>query len=324
MIRSLHPLCSIFPRIPDDELQQLVDDIQQNGLREPIVLLDDQVLDGRNRYHACLEAGVQAQFRAFGSEKGDGTDPVAFVLSKNLRRRHLTSSQQAAAVAKAQDWSAAHPAHRAKEVGNVADFSTVAERAAISGVATRTQADADLVARKAPELLDKVIAGELSASAAAKQIRADKAQPNSVGESRPAASEHSDAQVPAGAVPTAPAIPASALEGPADGDDASRPTGGDADPREAQIAELKQQVQELARQLEETIDDNASMAKVFDGNDQLAVALAEAKKFRDLNRMLSDRINGLLSEKDQYVRLTKQWKGVAERLQRQLDSKAAA
>lgn len=89
-----------------------------------------------------------------------------------------------------------------------------------------------------------------------------------------------------------------------------------ADPREAEIAELKALNAELTTNLEEALADIASMAKVFDANDQVITAVAEAKKLREQVRMQSERINGLMNEKNQYVRLTKHWKGIAEKLQK--------
>ncbi len=60
-------------------------------LREPIYLYQDKIIDGRNRYRACMEAGVRPLYRSW-----DGTGPlVLFVLSLNLYRRHLSPSQQA-------------------------------------------------------------------------------------------------------------------------------------------------------------------------------------------------------------------------------------
>ena len=53
-----HPLASLFPMIEGAEFDDLVADIKANGQREDIVLLDGKVLDGRNRYQACLAAGI--------------------------------------------------------------------------------------------------------------------------------------------------------------------------------------------------------------------------------------------------------------------------
>lgn len=76
--------------VPDDELRELADDIAANGLRNPIVLLSGKVLDGRNRLAACKIAEVEPRFTEF-----DGDDPIGWVVSQNLVRRHLTASQRA-------------------------------------------------------------------------------------------------------------------------------------------------------------------------------------------------------------------------------------
>jgi hypothetical protein len=47
------------------------------------------VLDGRNRARACIAAGVEPTYRPF-----TGEDPGAFVVSANIRRRHLTHEQK--------------------------------------------------------------------------------------------------------------------------------------------------------------------------------------------------------------------------------------
>lgn len=86
----LHPACKLFPPIAESELQDLADDIAANGLRNPIVLYQGKLLDGRNRWEACKIAKVEPRFIEF-----EGNDPIAWVLSQNLARRHLTASQRA-------------------------------------------------------------------------------------------------------------------------------------------------------------------------------------------------------------------------------------
>src|SRR2546430_2126468 len=73
------------------EFGELVRDIEERGLLQPIVLCDELILDGRNRYRACRHAGVEPQF-----EEWSGDSPTAYVLSLNLHRRHLTEGQLAA------------------------------------------------------------------------------------------------------------------------------------------------------------------------------------------------------------------------------------
>jgi hypothetical protein len=92
---EFHPIADLFPMIEGEDFRSFVADLKAHGLREPIVLFEEKILDGRNRYLACIEAEVEPHFLPY-----QGTDPVAYVLSLNLKRRHLTESQCAMVAAK--------------------------------------------------------------------------------------------------------------------------------------------------------------------------------------------------------------------------------
>jgi hypothetical protein len=49
----------------------------------------------RNRYRACLAGGIEPDFVPYL-----GDDPLQFVISKNLKRRHLSESQRGYVAAK--------------------------------------------------------------------------------------------------------------------------------------------------------------------------------------------------------------------------------
>lgn len=91
-----HPIADIFPMLSDDDLRGLSADIKANGQRDPIIVFQGKLLDGRNRYKACDLAGVVPRTTDF---KGSKTEAMIFVWSTNFHRRHLTSSQAAMALA---------------------------------------------------------------------------------------------------------------------------------------------------------------------------------------------------------------------------------
>src|SRR5690348_4349952 len=95
---GVHPAATMFPMMHGPELGLLVQDIEENGLREAIVLHEGLILDGRNRMRACELAQVPPRFVEW-----DGVgSPIAFVLSRNLHRRHLNESQRSIIAARAK------------------------------------------------------------------------------------------------------------------------------------------------------------------------------------------------------------------------------
>jgi hypothetical protein len=96
---KVHPAADVFPMMSDGELAKLGEDIKANGLRQPVIIWDDDhasgtlLLDGRNRLEAAERAGVDLD-RCYDRLCLDD-DPVAAIIGLNIHRRHLTKQQQA-------------------------------------------------------------------------------------------------------------------------------------------------------------------------------------------------------------------------------------
>lgn len=171
----LHPLCTLFPRLEGTEFDALCEDIKVNGCREHIVIYEGKILDGGNRYRACIKAGVSPFFRHLHN-----CDPVAFVLSANLHRRHLTTGQQATIVSSATNWAMAqkHGGDRKTDQAGLVPLATVGQRAAASGANEKTQRKADRLVREQPDLAQKVVQGKTSLYEATKKTRTPKPNPD--------------------------------------------------------------------------------------------------------------------------------------------------
>jgi len=163
----LHPLCVFFPRIVGPEFEALKADILANGLRQPITLYEGQVLDGGNRYRACLEVGVEPVFEGF-----QGGDVAAFVLSQNMHRRMLSQGQNAAIIAQVTNWAEANQRGGKRQTDEAATLplATVADRAKASGTSERTQRKADAIAKADPALAAEVAQGTTTLAKAVEKI----------------------------------------------------------------------------------------------------------------------------------------------------------
>jgi len=196
-----HPAADAFPMMDALRLDELKADIAANGQREPITLCDGMILDGRNRYRACVELGVEPETREYSG------DPWAFAWSLNGARRDLEATVRALIFKRCEDGSAKWAKRLAKiaEEGNrkksqaakdqharsnprrgeslVVDHNeqppkrkvAVAReaRAAEAKVSPATMARADQIAKR-PDLEKKVVSGEMKPAEALREIRSSK------------------------------------------------------------------------------------------------------------------------------------------------------
>ena len=199
----VHPVASLFPMIDDESLNALAEDIKKNGQREPIIVayLDEAmidepvVIDGRNRHAACKLAGVEPEFKFVMSLNDRELSPQViadWIISHNLHRRHLTTSQKAMVgqgylaylkeEAKKRQIEAVKRGNVSRhsdspipanlpELGKDRSKESAEQAARIVGASARSIKDADFVVKNDPELAQQVRDSKVTVSAAAKRIR---------------------------------------------------------------------------------------------------------------------------------------------------------
>ena len=91
-----HEVSAIFPMLEGEAFEALKQDIKVNGQHDPIWTYQGKIIDGRNRERACRELGIEPRIQEWD---GHG-DLVAFVISQNLHRRHLSEPQRAIVAAR--------------------------------------------------------------------------------------------------------------------------------------------------------------------------------------------------------------------------------
>jgi len=175
---AFHEYANLFPMLDDDALAELTADVRSNGLLEAIVLYEGKILDGRNRYLACREAGVEPRFTQY-----DGNDALQYVVSKNLHRRHLKSSQRAAIALDVLPMLEAKARKRLvtstggaspQPVEKIPQAETGRAReqaAAMLGTNPRYVSDAKKLKDKAPDLLEEVRKGNLTIGKAKNELK---------------------------------------------------------------------------------------------------------------------------------------------------------
>ncbi len=168
-----HPLSAVWGNMPQEQFKELVEDVRERGLLEPIVIYDGQILDGWHRYRACLEADVKPTIHRDGMRGGHENDPLKFVISRNLHRRHLTTSQRAMIAAKLMNLKHGGQRGDKKQGANLPPGSVSSAAAAgMLNVSQRSVKTARAVRDHAkPEIVEAVERGKMSVTAAARKAK---------------------------------------------------------------------------------------------------------------------------------------------------------
>lgn len=288
---KIHPIAEIFPRMSDEEFAALKEDIDTHGLREPVWTWKGQIIDGRHRFQACQELGVKkCATREF---EGEQSGLVAFVLSLNLKRRHLNESQRAMVAARlatlVSEEKSSPPIGGAVPISDAADMMNVGQRSVERARKVQEQGAAALV-----EAVEK---GEVSVGAAAEVASLPKAEQKKL--------------VKEGAV----------AEKAAEIRQAKSPKPEKLD----EVAKLKSEIEDLNRQLVELAnqqqplqDEVEFLRKIETEGDKLAAACAEVKKLQALVRVQEERIRGLTRSHGEAVRAAKAAQAQVAKLEKEL------
>lgn len=179
-----HPIANVWPMLDDEKLDELAEDIRQQGQLQPIWTFEGMILDGRNRFEACRRAEIKPIIMEY---KGD--EPTAFAVSLNDRRRHMGKSALAAVAAELEPFFAQDAARRRKEtegrpkkdaeklteklpqVSSPPRALMAREEAAKSvGVNDRYVQDAKKVKAQAPEVFERLKAGKITLQDAKREV----------------------------------------------------------------------------------------------------------------------------------------------------------
>lgn len=300
MTYQQHPLSAAFPAMSDDEYKELKDSIENIGVKNAITMYEGMVLDGWNRYQAAQELGMPCPTQNLGP----ADDPRDFVLAQNKARRHITQAQLALAVTAVHSW---RPAGNPGFVQSDTQYpvgKTNAQLAALAGVSEPTIKQAKAVQSKAaPEVLEAVKRGEIGLPKAAaiaqmppeQQAAAIKAPLAPAG-----AAKHRGKPKKVAAVKLVNAEIKAAQATQAQ------------TAAEERTHQLQDELRVVREQLTEAQEDMASVSKVLDSGDQLAAALAEAKKFRELAGGLQARVNSMTAEIADLKRSVAYWEKKAK------------
>ena len=166
-----HELSAIFGDMPDTDYTSLLESVERDGFIENVIkLLDGEILDGWHRYRAARDLNLlrKLRFQVWNTDEDRDGDPKAFVLARNVERRHLGASQRGQ-IAVAFNERFGHGGDRSNASNGV--LKTKKELAEQANVGTST-IDRAIAVEKAGQS-EAVIAGEKTASEVITEVTLD-------------------------------------------------------------------------------------------------------------------------------------------------------
>lgn len=312
-VLTRHPLSTAFGQMSEEEFHGLKESVADIGVQEAVCLLEGQVLDGWHRYRAATELGLP--YRTFNLQ--EGIDPQKYVLAKNKDRRNQSASQRALAVAEVYSWKPPSRPRLEKKPAAAADLpaeapKTTRELAEIAGVGTRTMEHAKAVVKSAaPEVREAVREGSVSVEKAAHIATSLPRSEQAVAMIDP---DSSAADVVHAEHPVRPKKHTNGAD--IAGSDDTVALHSRIIALEAEVADLIEKNSAGAVLLQEMHDDLLSAHAVIEeeaGAARIKEALAEAKKFREYNRTLEDRIRSLQGERNAAIQEAKKYQRQVQR-----------
>ena len=170
----------------EHELEDMSKDIKKRGLLNPIITMDGAILDGRNRYEACQRCGV-----AIRTEEYQGRDALGDVLSWNLHRRQLSTSQRALVASRLATMTRSDAGRlgvieQGKQANALMPLPkvTIGEAAKLLNVSKRITVQAKAVAAASPETAKEIESGKITVGQAEREVKRKREEAQAVEEAR--------------------------------------------------------------------------------------------------------------------------------------------
>ena len=166
---------SLIPPLSDEEYRGLEESILNEGCRDALIVWDDILIDGHNRYRICTEHNVPYETRQMEFENRD--DVLLWIMRNQLSRRNLNDFQRIELVRRCEE--AVKAQAKARQLsGLMQNESTVREKlperenegkrateelGELAGVSRKTYEHATAVLDEAPEeVIEAVRNGDIS------------------------------------------------------------------------------------------------------------------------------------------------------------------
>ena len=168
----------IIPPLSEDEYNQLEKNILQDGIREPLVVWGDTLIDGHNRLSIAQKHGLE--YKTVSMDFGDDKAAKEWIILNQFGRRNINNYQRSVLALELEDVIAEKAKNNQRQAGGAVPqksaeaVETRKEVAKIAGVSHDTIDKVKKIKASAPaEIIEQVKSGELSINQAYQSVKRD-------------------------------------------------------------------------------------------------------------------------------------------------------
>ena len=145
---------SLIPPLSEEEFKQLKENILKDGCREPLVVWNDTLIDGHNRYKICTENNIE--FKTVQKEFKDKQEATEWIILNQFGRRNLSNFQRSELALKLKPMIQARAKERQKEYhGNQYESGKVQKSAQVQSK-TKSRDELAKIAGVSHDTIEKV------------------------------------------------------------------------------------------------------------------------------------------------------------------------
>ena len=181
----------LIPKLADEEYAQLESNLKENGIREPISIWENTIIDGHNRYEIAMKYNLPFKTESYNFE--NESDAILWIIKNQLGRRNMSAYDRSILALRLKPVIAEKAKEKQSDAGGAlrqksdkAPIDTKKELAELAGVSHDTISKVEKIEQQGtPEIIERIKRGDISIHGAYQAVKNKEKKHTVITQSKP-------------------------------------------------------------------------------------------------------------------------------------------